>query len=103
MSLYYETYKSSSRVFNERTIMAKKNSCNCNDVSADDGSLYVVYDGANCELVAEGIEFDDIETVVADYLANNGYGEDDADFTVYKGTSILIEVNTKPKVTVKRN
>jgi hypothetical protein len=83
--------------------MAKKNSCSCAAVSADDdGSLYVIMDVNNGELVAEAIEFNEIEDEVQRYLDENEYTEDDVDFIVYKATSIEIEISTKPKITIKR-
>lgn len=82
--------------------MAKKPACNRNDV-IDDGSLYVVYDDNQCELVAAGIEYDDIESAVESYLENNDYSGDEVEISVYKETPIWVEINSKPKVTVNRD
>jgi len=76
--------------------------CNRNDV-VDDGSLYVVFDDSQLQLVAAGIQFDDIEDEVVRYLDENEYTEDDVEISVYKETAIWVEINSKPKVTVKRN
>lgn len=83
--------------------MAKKSSCTRNAVEVNDDSLYVVYDDNQCQLVIAGIYFDDIASEVERYLEDNGYCEDDVEISVYKETSITVEVNSKPKVTVTRN
>lgn len=83
--------------------MAKKSDCNCGgDAAQEDTALYVVYDDASDELVAQGIKFGEIEGYVSEYLNDNGYDEDDVDFTVYREAPVSVEIQVKPKITVVR-
>jgi len=85
--------------------MAKKTACNCNNVTEDEDEdlLYIVYDDAQGEIIANAVEFDDIEDEVSKYLDENEYTEEDVDIMVYKQCGILVEIISKPKILVKRN